>query len=208
MGGYDTSVTIGSLRNALLGVARGDRRSRRRRHGGGRDRKRHRVPPGDNEIAVRPHGRHRRGGEGRGLVLGSRRRARARVAVNGLDGSDIFPEGSGAGKTRAKAEVWQGRAKFDAGAKRGPEGQLTPHITPHEKTGIGRWSAREVADLLKTRLKPDFDDVQGLMEEAIENGYKYLDGSDRGAIAEYVLGLPPFDNLIEPDTAAPATLPD
>ena len=31
--------------------------------------------------------------------------------------SDIFPEGSGAGKTRAKAEIWQDRAKFDAGIK-------------------------------------------------------------------------------------------
>ena len=120
----------------------------------------------------------------------------------------MFPEGSGAGKTRAKAEVWQDRAKFDAGAKLGPEGHLTPNITPHETTGIGRWSAREVADLLKTGLKPDFDDVQGLMEHGTEIGYKYLDDSDREAIAEYVLGLPPIDNLIEPDTAAPATLPD
>ena len=69
-------------------------------------------------------------------------------------------------------------------------------------------SAREVADLLKTGLKPEFDDVQGLMEHGTEIGYKYLDDSDREAIAEYVLGLPPIDNLIEPDTAAPATLPD
>ncbi len=31
--------------------------------------------------------------------------------------SDIFPEGSGAGKTRAKAEIWQDRMKFDAAVK-------------------------------------------------------------------------------------------
>ena len=94
-----------------------------------------------------------------------------------------------------------------AGAKRGPEGELAPNVTPHDATGIGRWSARDIADFLKTGLKPDFDDVQGLMEEAIENGYKYLGDADRAAIAEYVLGVTPIDNLIEPDTAA-ATLPD
>ncbi len=30
---------------------------------------------------------------------------------------DIFPEGSGGGKSRAKAEIWQDRAKFDAAVK-------------------------------------------------------------------------------------------
>ena len=90
-----------------------------------------------------------------------------------------------------------------AGVKRGPEGQLAPNITPHKKTGIGRWSAADIATLLKTGLRPDFDDVQGLMAEAIENGFRYLSDEDRAAIAEYVLGLAPIDNLIEPDVKPP-----
>ena len=90
-----------------------------------------------------------------------------------------------------------------AGVKRGPEGELAPNITPHQQTGIGRWSARDLTHLLKTGVKPDFDDVQGLMEEAVERGYKHLSDADLDAIAEYVGSLPPIDNLVEPDAPAP-----
>ena len=39
------------------------------------------------------------------------------------------------------------------------------------------------------------------MEEAVENGFKYLARDDRMAIAEYVLSLPGIDNRLEPDEA-------
>ena len=84
-----------------------------------------------------------------------------------------------------------------AGTKDGPEGELAPNITPHVETGVGRWSERDLADLLKTGVKPDFDDVQGLMEEAIEHGFKYLSDEDVRAITEYVRSLPPIDNRVE-----------
>ncbi|MEE8499044.1 MAG: cytochrome c [Kiloniellales bacterium] len=90
-----------------------------------------------------------------------------------------------------------------AGTKDGPEGELAPNITPHAGTGIGRWSAADLAGLLKTGRKPDFDDVQGLMAEAIEQGYKYLDDADLEAIAEYVRSLPPIDNRVEAKSTAP-----
>ncbi len=89
-----------------------------------------------------------------------------------------------------------------AGAARGPEGQRAPNITPHAGTGIGRWSAAELIDLLKTGLKPDFDDVQGLMSEAVEQGYKYMSDEDLAAIADYVLSLPAIDNLVPSKSAA------
>ena len=88
-----------------------------------------------------------------------------------------------------------------AGTKDGPEGELAPNITPHRKTGIGRWSASDLAYLLKTGFKPDFDDVQGLMAEAIEHGFKYLNDDDLNAIAEYVGSLPPIDNRVERERA-------
>ena len=83
-----------------------------------------------------------------------------------------------------------------AGARIGPEGQRAPNITPHPATGIGRWSAEELSDLLETGLRPNFDDVQGLMGEAVEQGYRYLSDEDRAAIADYVMSLTPIDNLI------------
>ena len=90
-----------------------------------------------------------------------------------------------------------------AGTENGPEGQRAPNITPHVATGIGRWSAAELSDLLKTGLKPDFDDVQGLMGEAVEQGYKYLRDDDLAAIADYVMSLDPVDNLVPTKLAAP-----
>lgn len=83
-----------------------------------------------------------------------------------------------------------------AGTLQGPEGQRSPNITPHGATGIGRWSADELADLLKTGLKSNFDDVQGTMGEAVEQGFKYLSDDDLAAIADYVMSLPPIDNLV------------
>ncbi len=92
-----------------------------------------------------------------------------------------------------------------AGAKDGPEGEPAPNITPHATTGIGRWNAGDIARLLKTGLKPDSDDVQGLMAEAIEKGYAHLTDADRAAIAEYVLSLPALDNRVEPDKTGEAS---
>ena len=90
-----------------------------------------------------------------------------------------------------------------AGALDGPEGQRAPNITPHGATGIGKWSAGDLTGLLKTGLKPDFDDVQGVMAEAIDQGYRYLDDGDLAAIAEYVRSLPPIDNRIARKGEAP-----
>ena len=95
------------------------------------------------------------------------------------------------------------REKWFAGTARGPEGQRAPNITPHGATGIGRWSAAELADLLKTGLKPNFDDVQGLMSEVVEQGYKYLTDADRAAIADYVMSLPAIDNRVPEKASKP-----
>ncbi len=83
-----------------------------------------------------------------------------------------------------------------AGTPDGPDGELVANITPHPETGIGKWSRRDITGLLRTGLKPNFDDVQGSMEEAIEDGLKYLTDADLDAIAEYLLALPPIDNRV------------
>ena len=45
-------------------------------------------------------------------------------------------------------------------------------------------------------MKPDADNVQGLMAEAIDDGYSHLPPEDLKAMAEYLASLPPIKNLV------------
>jgi len=86
---------------------------------------------------------------------------------------------------------------YMAGTPDGPEGELAPNITAHPKTGLGDWSVEDMVELLKEGIKPDGDDVQGLMEEITVHGYKYMTDEDLTAIAVYIRSLQPIDNLVE-----------
>jgi mono/diheme cytochrome c family protein len=90
---------------------------------------------------------------------------------------------------------------YFAGSKEGPEGELAPNITPHKKTGIGSWSRVDISYFLQNGMKPDGDDVQGLMGEVIELGYQHLLEEDLDALAEYLLSLTPISNELRPDSA-------
>ncbi len=71
-----------------------------------------------------------------------------------------------------------------------PEGKgFVPNITPH-KTGIGAWSAKDIAYALKTGFTPEFDSFGGSMVKVQENMAK-LSEADRQAIAAYLKSLPP-----------------
>lgn len=74
-----------------------------------------------------------------------------------------------------------------------PEGTgRIPNLTPHS-TGIGRWSAIDIAYSLESGFKPDFDSFGSSMVEVQENMAK-LPAADREAIAAYLKALPPVDN--------------
>lgn len=83
-----------------------------------------------------------------------------------------------------------------AGTTDGPDGEVVPNITPH-KTGIGSWSEADIVFLLRDGLKPTYDDVQGSMAEAIEDGLKSLSEDDLQAIAVYIKSVPPIDNAVK-----------
>jgi len=83
-----------------------------------------------------------------------------------------------------------------AGTVDGPEGERAPNITPDKETGIGKWSIDDLVNLLKTGSKPDFDNVQGTMAEAIRDGFKYLTDQDLHAIAVYIMSRPPIHHLV------------
>jgi hypothetical protein len=84
-----------------------------------------------------------------------------------------------------------------AGTRDGPEGELSANLTPDEDTGIGSWSIEDIVWLLQTGFDPDGDDVQGVMSEVIDNGYKYLTEADLRAIAVYILSLQPISHKLE-----------
>lgn len=83
-----------------------------------------------------------------------------------------------------------------AGTPDGPEGERVPNITPDRATGIGSWSRSDIVNLLQTGFKPDFDNVQGSMEEVIEHGLKDLTAEDLNAIAEYLKSIPAIANTV------------
>ena len=92
------------------------------------------------------------------------------------------------------------RDLYLAGTKSGPFDEEVPNITPDEKTGIKDWSRDEIADLILKGIKPDLDDVQGLMAEVVEGtsfGYKDMRREDALAIADYLKSIPPIVNNLD-----------
>lgn len=88
------------------------------------------------------------------------------------------------------------RALYFAGTKAGPLGDEIANITPDKETGIGEWSREDIANLLLTGMKPDLDNVEGLMAEVIEAGFKNMKREDALAIADYLKSIPPIKNKI------------
>ena len=84
-----------------------------------------------------------------------------------------------------------------AGTKNGPEGDSVPNITPHPRSGIGRWSDQELKDYLKTGMTPDGDFAGGVMAEVIDEGLKYLLPEDLDALVTYLRSVPKIDNQVK-----------
>jgi mono/diheme cytochrome c family protein len=84
--------------------------------------------------------------------------------------------------------------------KRGPLGEAVPNITPDKETGIGDWTREDIAELLISGIKPDFDNVQGLMYEVVQgtpHGYKDMTKEDALAIADYLKTIPAIKNRVD-----------
>lgn len=77
--------------------------------------------------------------------------------------------------------------KFAGGAS--PEGDgFIPNITPHE-TGLGSWSASDIAFGLESGFTPEGDVMGGAMA-AVQKNMSTLTKEDREAIAAYLKALP------------------
>lgn len=84
-----------------------------------------------------------------------------------------------------------------AGKKIGPLGQAVPNITPDKETGIGEWKREDIVGVLLSGTKPDLDNIQGLMAEVVERGFKHMTRQDALAIADYLKSIQPIKNKIE-----------
>ncbi|WP_219821702.1 c-type cytochrome [Sneathiella aquimaris] len=89
------------------------------------------------------------------------------------------------------------RDLYLAGSASGGEGELVPNITPDKETGIGDWSKLDMVSFLETGMKPNFDDVQGTMEDVITHGTSKLTKEDRTAIADFLFSVAPVKNKVK-----------
>jgi mono/diheme cytochrome c family protein len=91
-----------------------------------------------------------------------------------------------------------------AGMDSGPGGQTVPNITPDRDTGLGSWTEKDVVRLLHTGMKPDMDNVQGLMAAVIDGvgggpGYSEAPESELRSIAKYLKTVPPIRHKVSSD---------
>lgn len=86
------------------------------------------------------------------------------------------------------------RTRWLAGTAEGPDGELAPNITPHDATGIGRWTRTDLVWYLQTGLQPDGDHAEGLMAELIEHGFQHVPRADLEAIADSLDSVPPVEH--------------
>ncbi len=90
------------------------------------------------------------------------------------------------------------RDRWLAGAPDGTQGDATANITPDEETGIGRWSAEEIADFLMIGMDPDGDFAGSSMAEVIDRSTGKLSDADRAAIVTYLRSVPAIRHQISP----------
>lgn len=82
------------------------------------------------------------------------------------------------------------RSMHLSGNAHGADDAEIPNITPDRKTGIGRWTEKDIAYYLKTGATPDGDYAGDVMADVIDHSTAHLTENDRRAIATYIVSLP------------------
>lgn len=90
------------------------------------------------------------------------------------------------------------QSRYLAGNLDGPDGEEVPNITPHE-TGLADWEEDDVITLLVDGMKPDFDTIQGSMEEVVTHSTSFLSDDDLEAMASYLLSIPALPTASKTD---------
>ena len=78
--------------------------------------------------------------------------------------------------------------KFLAGSEVIPGPYPAPNITPHDVTGIGKWTIEDMVRALKRSIRPDGVPIRGPMAEYVDSGSSHLSEQDLEA-AIYLFSL-------------------
>jgi mono/diheme cytochrome c family protein len=70
------------------------------------------------------------------------------------------------------------------------DGWFAPNLTGSQRDGLGRWSAADIAEYLKTG-RNRFGRVTGSMQDVVRVSTSQMTDADRNAIAVYLKSLPP-----------------
>jgi mono/diheme cytochrome c family protein len=84
-----------------------------------------------------------------------------------------------------------------AGTCTGPDGRLTPNITPDRQTGIGSWTSEELTRFLESGRKPDGSFTGGLMAEVLGTSCMRLTGYDRQSLVTYLQTVAPVQHNLD-----------
>lgn len=80
-----------------------------------------------------------------------------------------------------------------------------PNLTPHEETGLGKWSEAEIVTALREGVRPDGRVLAPIMPWT---AFASLTDEDAFAIAAYLKSLPAYEHAVPgpqgPDAAPPA----
>ncbi|HUL42342.1 MAG TPA: cytochrome c [Burkholderiales bacterium] len=85
------------------------------------------------------------------------------------------------------------------------DGWFALNLTSNLSTGLGDWTAADIATYLKTGSSKEKSTVLGPMAEVVQNSLRYLTDADLNAMAEYLKSLPPNSSL---RTGAPVPDPN
>ena len=75
------------------------------------------------------------------------------------------------------------------------DGWFALNLTSNLHTGLGEWTAEEIATYLKTGAYKGKSTALGPMAEVVQNSLSYLTDADLKAMAEYLKSLPPNSSL-------------
>lgn len=83
--------------------------------------------------------------------------------------------------------------RYLAGNPDGVDGDRIPNITPHEKSGVGKWSPGDLSLFFRTGMMPDGDVAGGGMAEVVRNSTSRLTDADLDAMIAYLRDIPALE---------------
>lgn len=76
------------------------------------------------------------------------------------------------------------------------------NLTPDRETGLGAWTAADLARSIRGLVRPDGTAIRGPMQ-LYAAGWSAIDDRDLAAVAAYLKQLPPVRNPVPPATFEP-----